>query len=92
MRSPSRQTGPRCPVVDTPNRPFPTVSEKTRLSFNIGTFLAVITAVVGGAVWLTTLANNVSEMKQQVGHIERDVEQIKNHIYNTPIGKVSVNP
>lgn len=92
MRSLSRQTGPRCPVVDTPNRPFPTVSEKTRLSFNIGTFLAVITAVVGGAVWLTTLANNVSEMKQQVGHIERDVEQIKNHIYNTPIGKVSVNP
>ena len=79
-------------MVDTPNRPFPTVSEKTRLSFNIGTFLAVITAVVGGAVWLTTLANNVSEMKQQVGHIERDVEQIKNHIYNTPIGKVSVNP
>ena len=79
-------------MVDTPGKPFPTVSEKTRLSFNIGTFLAVITAVVGGAVWLTTLANNVSEMKQQVGHIERDVEQIKNHIYNTPIGKVSVNP
>jgi hypothetical protein len=79
-------------VTDTPGRPFPAVSEKTRLSFNIGTFLAVITAVVGGAVWLTTLANNVSDMKQQVGHIERDVEQIKNHIYNTPIGKVSVNP
>ena len=76
-------------MTDTPGRPFQTVSEKTRLSFNIGTFLAVITAVVGGAVWLTTLANNVSEMKQQVGHIERDVEQIKNHIYNQ---KVSINP
>ena len=76
-------------MTDVPGKPFPTVSEKTRLSFNIGTFLAVITAVVGGAVWLTTLANNVSEMKQQVGHIERDVEQIKNHIYNQ---KVSINP
>ena len=76
-------------MTDTPGRPFPTVSEKTRLSFNIGTFLAVITAVVGGAVWLTTLANNVSEMKQQVGHIESDVESIKNHIYNQ---KVSINP
>jgi hypothetical protein len=76
-------------VVDTPNRPFPTVSEKTRLSFNIGTFLSVLGAAIGGAVWLTNLNNNVNDMKAQVSHIERDVEQIKNHIYNQ---KVSINP
>jgi hypothetical protein len=76
-------------VTDTPGRPFPTVSEKTRLSFNIGTFLSVLGAAIGGAVWLTNLNNNVNDMKAQVSHIERDVEQIKNHIYNQ---KVSINP
>lgn len=76
-------------MTDTPGRPFPTVSEKTRLSFNIGTFLSVLGAAIGGAVWLTNLNNNVNDMKAQVSHIERDVEQIKNHIYNQ---KVSINP
>jgi len=76
-------------VTDTPGRPFPTVSEKTRLSFNIGTFLSVLGAAIGGAVWLTNLNNNVNDMKAQVSHIERDVEQIKNYIYNQ---KVSINP
>ena len=76
-------------MTDTPGRPFPTVSEKTRLSFNIGTFLSVLGAAIGGAVWLTNLNNNVNDMKAQVSHIERDVEQIKNYIYNQ---KVSINP
>jgi uncharacterized protein Yka (UPF0111/DUF47 family) len=76
-------------VVDTPGKPFPVLSDKTRLSFSVGTFIAVIGAVIGGVVWLTTLANNVNEMKAQISHIERDVDSIKNHLY-TP--KVSINP
>ena len=77
-------------MADTPGKPFPVISDRTKLSFSVGTLLTVMASAIGGAVWLTTLANNVSEMKAQISHIERDVEQIKNHIYNQQ--KVSINP
>lgn len=56
--------------MTTPPHSFPTISENLTVRIKLATLVTLIAAIVGGAVWMTTITTSVNALDHRLERIE----------------------